>query len=129
MTIYQRRHLGGTGKDTGKRHPTIGNNVVVAARAKILGPFTVGDNTKVGAGAAAAQTGARQLRSWACPPARSCARTTSRFGMWTWIRSSCPIRGEGNPAAAAPGLRAGAAGSRTDDPAHKGGNDMQITTP
>ena len=43
-TIYQGATLGGTGKDTGKRHPTLGNNVMVGAGAKILGPFTVGDN-------------------------------------------------------------------------------------
>lgn len=50
VTIYQGVTLGGTGKDTGKRHPTIGNNVVISSGAKILGPFTVGDNSKVGAG-------------------------------------------------------------------------------
>ncbi len=51
VTLYQEVTLGGTGKDTGKRHPTIGDNVVVGAGAKILGPFTVGDGAKVGAGA------------------------------------------------------------------------------
>lgn len=49
--IYQGVTLGGTGKDTGKRHPTLGNNVMVGAGAKILGPFRVGDNVKVAAGA------------------------------------------------------------------------------
>ena len=43
--------LGGTGKDVGKRHPTIGNNVVISSGAKVLGPFKVGDNSKVGANA------------------------------------------------------------------------------
>lgn len=51
VTIYQGATLGGTGKDQGKRHPTIGNNVVISAGAKVLGPFKVGDNSKVGAGA------------------------------------------------------------------------------
>jgi serine O-acetyltransferase len=51
VTIYQGVTLGGTGKDVGKRHPTIGNGVTVGAGAKILGPFTVGDFSKVGAGA------------------------------------------------------------------------------
>lgn len=51
VTIYQGATLGGTGKDTGKRHPTIGNNVMISAGAKILGPFKVGDNAKIGAGA------------------------------------------------------------------------------
>lgn len=50
-TIYQGATLGGTGKDTGKRHPTLGNNVMVGAGAKVLGPFTVGDNAKIAANA------------------------------------------------------------------------------
>ncbi len=50
VTIYQGVTLGGTGKETGKRHPTIGNNVVIGAGAKILGSFRVGDNCKIGAG-------------------------------------------------------------------------------
>ena len=49
-TIYQGVTLGGTGKHTGKRHPTIGNNVMVGSGAKVLGPFTVGDNAKIAAG-------------------------------------------------------------------------------
>ncbi len=50
-TIYQGVTLGGTGKHTGKRHPTLGNNVMVGAGAKVLGPFKVGDNSKIAAGA------------------------------------------------------------------------------
>lgn len=50
VTIYQGATLGGTGKEKGKRHPTIGNNVVISCGAKVLGPFTVGDNSKIGAG-------------------------------------------------------------------------------
>ena len=49
--IYQGVTLGGTGKQTGKRHPTLGNNVMVGAGAKILGPFRVGNNVKIAAGA------------------------------------------------------------------------------
>lgn len=51
VTLYQGVTLGGTGKDTGKRHPTIGNNVMIGAGAKVLGPFTVGDNSNIAAGA------------------------------------------------------------------------------
>ncbi len=51
VTLYQGVTLGGTGKDTGKRHPTLGDRVVVGSGAKILGPFTVGDDAKIGAGA------------------------------------------------------------------------------
>jgi serine O-acetyltransferase len=50
-SIYQGVTLGGTGKDIGKRHPTLGNNVMVGAGAKVLGPFTIGDNSKIAAGA------------------------------------------------------------------------------
>ncbi|WP_369298691.1 serine O-acetyltransferase EpsC [uncultured Neglectibacter sp.] len=50
-TLYQNVTLGGTGKDHGKRHPTLGNNVLIGAGAKVLGPFTVGDNARVAAGA------------------------------------------------------------------------------
>ena len=50
VTLYQGVTLGGTGKEKGKRHPTLGNNVVVASGAKVLGSFTVGDHAKIGAG-------------------------------------------------------------------------------
>lgn len=50
-TIYQNVTLGGTGKDRGKRHPTIGDNVMIGAGAKVLGPFTVGSNSKIAANA------------------------------------------------------------------------------
>ena len=50
-TIYQNVTLGGTGKETGKRHPTLGNNVLVGSGAKVLGPFKVGDNARIAAGA------------------------------------------------------------------------------
>ena len=50
VTLYQGVTLGGTGKETGKRHPTIGDNVVVSSGAKILGSFTVGANSKIGSG-------------------------------------------------------------------------------
>ena len=53
VTIYQGVTLGGTGHHTGKRHPTIGNNVLIGAGAKVLGPFTVGDNSNIAAGAVA----------------------------------------------------------------------------
>ena len=50
-TLYQGVTLGGTGKDTGKRHPTLGNNVMVGCGAKVLGPFKIGDNSKIAANA------------------------------------------------------------------------------
>ena len=51
VLIYQGVTLGGTGKDIGKRHPTIGNNVMISSGAKVLGPFKVGDNARIAAGA------------------------------------------------------------------------------
>lgn len=51
VTLYQGVTLGGTGKEKGKRHPTIGNNVVISSGAKVLGSFRVGNNVKIGAGA------------------------------------------------------------------------------
>ena len=50
VTLYQGVTLGGTGKEHGKRHPTIGNNVLISAGAKVLGSFTIGENSKIGAG-------------------------------------------------------------------------------
>ncbi len=52
-TIYQGVTLGGTGKNVGKRHPTLGDNVMIGAGAKVLGPLTIGDNAKIAAGAVA----------------------------------------------------------------------------
>lgn len=51
VLIYQGVTLGGTGKDVGKRHPTIGNNVMISSGAKVLGPFKVGNNARIAAGA------------------------------------------------------------------------------
>ena len=50
VTLYQGVTLGGTGKESGKRHPTIGNNVVIGAGAKVLGNITVGENCRIGSG-------------------------------------------------------------------------------
>lgn len=50
VTLYQGVTLGGTGKHVGKRHPTVGSGVMIGAGAKVLGPFTIGDNTNIAAG-------------------------------------------------------------------------------
>ncbi|MDN9012268.1 serine O-acetyltransferase [Brevibacillus laterosporus] len=55
VTIYQGVSLGGTGKEKGKRHPTIGNNVIIASGAKVLGSFKIGDYSKIGAGSVVLQ--------------------------------------------------------------------------
>ena len=51
VLLYQGVTLGGTGKDVGKRHPTIGSNVMIGSGAKVLGPFTVGDNSRIASNA------------------------------------------------------------------------------
>lgn len=56
VTLYQGVTLGGTGKERGKRHPTIGNNVLISVGAKVLGAITVGDNVKIGAGSVVLRT-------------------------------------------------------------------------
>ena len=55
VLLYQGVTLGGNGKEQGKRHPTIGNNVMISVGAKVLGSFTIGDNSKIGAGAVVLQ--------------------------------------------------------------------------
>lgn len=55
VTLYQGVTLGGTGKEKGKRHPTIGNNVLIASGAKVLGSMTIGENSKIGAGSVVLQ--------------------------------------------------------------------------
>ena len=62
-TIYHQVTLGGTGKDTGKRHPTIGNNVLIGAGAKILGPVYIGDNSRIAAGSVVLQKLHRRRRA------------------------------------------------------------------
>ena len=57
VTLYQGVTLGGTGKEQGKRHPTLGDNVMVSAGAKILGSFKIGDNCKIGAGSVVLKEG------------------------------------------------------------------------
>jgi len=55
VTLYQGVTLGGTGKETGKRHPTIRDNVMIGSGAKVLGSFTVGENSLIGAGSVVLQ--------------------------------------------------------------------------
>ena len=56
VTLFQGVTLGGTGKETGKRHPTLGNNIVVGAGAKVLGNITIGDNSYIGSNAVVVKT-------------------------------------------------------------------------
>ena len=80
--LYQGVTLGGTGKDVGKRHPTLGNNVMVGSGAKVLGPFRVGDNARIAANAVVLQRGAarrdrRRRPRPDCPAVTATSSTTS----------------------------------------------------
>ncbi len=81
-TIYQGVTLGGTGKETGKRHPTLGNNVMVGSGAKVLGPFTVGDNSKIAAGAVVLS---------AVPPDSTCVGVPARIVKREGIRVNADL--------------------------------------
>ena len=78
VTLYQGVTLGGTGKETGKRHPTIGDNVMISAGAKIIGSFTVGENSKIGAGSSAKLHRCRC--SGTCGKTRQHKNSTKRYG-------------------------------------------------
>ncbi len=62
VTLYQGVTLGGTGKEKGKRHPTLGDNVMVSAGAKVLGSFKIGENSKIGAGSVVLRRCRRTVR-------------------------------------------------------------------
>ena len=79
-TIYQGATLGGTGKDVGKRHPTLGNNVMVGAGAKVLGPFTVGDNSKIAANAVVLDT---------VPPNSTAVGVPARVARRNGVKPAC----------------------------------------
>jgi len=81
-TIYQGVTLGGTGTEKGKRHPTLGNNVMVGCGAKILGPFTVGDNSKIAAGAVVLSE---------VPPNSTCVGVPARIVKLEGVRVRCDL--------------------------------------
>ena len=85
--LYQGVTLGGTGKDSGKRHPTLGNNVLVGSGAKVLGPFTVGDNARIASWGRYLPT----APPWESPPGSS-APADAPTTPTTWTRSTWPTR-------------------------------------
>ena len=89
VTLYQGVTLGGTGKEQGKRHPTLQDNVMVSAGAKILGSFTIGENSKIGAGSVVLECLPTVL-SWVFREG-SCAERIKRCPAAIWIRCICPI--------------------------------------
>ena len=87
-TIYQGVTLGGTGKDKGKRHPTLGKNVTVGCGAKILGPFKVGDGAKVAANAVLLESIPAQSTAWRASADESQRRLTTFTFPTLWRRRS-----------------------------------------
>ena len=79
-TIYQGATLGGTGKETGNRHPTLGNNVMVGSGAKILGPFSVGDISKIASGAVVLSE---------VPPNSTCVGVPARIVRREGVKVNC----------------------------------------
>ena len=103
-TIYHGVTLGGTGKDTGKRHPTLGNNVLIGAGTKVLGPVFIGDNARVGAGSVVL----RNLPPpWASPPRWSASTTRPSSPRTTSTSRTCLM----SPPSASPGWTAASAPS------------------
>jgi len=93
VTIYQGVTLGGTGKDKGKRHPTIGNNVLIGTGAKVLGPFRVGDNSKIAANAVVLNEVPPNCTCVGVP-ARVIKQDNKRFSNLDHIHSPDPIAQE-----------------------------------
>jgi serine O-acetyltransferase len=89
VTIYQGVTLGGTGKETGKRHPTVGDNVIFGAGAKVLGAVSVGDNAKVGAGSVVVSDVPKNSTVVGNPGGLSCC-AARRSGSPTSTTGTCP---------------------------------------
>lgn len=78
VVMYHGVTLGGTGKDKGKRHPTVGNNVVIGSGAKVLGPINIGDNVKIGANSVVLKDVPANATAVGIP-ARNILRTTAQI--------------------------------------------------
>ena len=105
-TIYHGVTLGGTGKDTGKRHPTLGNNVLIGAGTKVLGPVYIGDNARIGAGSVVLRNLPANCTAVGVPA--EVVRINNKAVRRSWVmmptlRASCPrpVRA----ASTAPGVR------------------------
>ena len=95
VLLYQGVTLGGTGKDVGKRHPTLGNNVLVGAGAKVLGPITIRENARIAAGAVVLQDVPANATAVGVPArssgwaARRSAATPTRWTRPAWSTPPC----------------------------------------
>ncbi|MDR3239167.1 MAG: serine O-acetyltransferase [Clostridiales bacterium] len=96
VLVYQGVTLGGTGKDTGKRHPTIGNNVLIGSGVKVLGPFKVGDNARVGAGSVVLREVPANATVVGIPARLANEKNRQEYGPLDQIRFPDPISQELN---------------------------------
>ena len=90
-TIYHGVTLGGTGKDTGKRHPTLGNNVLIGAGTKVLGPVYIGDNARIGAGSVVLKNLPPTAPPSVYPPRWSASTTRPSTPPTTSTSRICPM--------------------------------------
>ena len=90
-TIYHGVTLGGTGKDTGKRHPTLGDNVLIGAGAKVLGPVYIGDNVRVGAGSVVLKNLPANATAVGVPARSSASAISSAARRTIWTSRICRI--------------------------------------
>lgn len=107
VTIYQGATLGGTGKETGKRHPTVGSHVMIAAGAKVLGPLRIGDYARVGAGAVVLQdvppcstvvgVPGKVVRTFACPDGGDPSELCVKRGQCVNAEACCRAQRETPP--------------------------------
>jgi serine O-acetyltransferase len=116
VLLYQGVTLGGTGKEKGKRHPTIGNNVVIGTGAKILGNITIGSHTKIGAGSVVIRSVPDNSTVVGVPGRVVRLRVDTRWrlsGAWNAARSRGPTDRRSHQAHRATGGAAQAAGRRS----------------
>ena len=136
VTLYQGVTLGGTGKEQGKRHPTVGDNVMISAGAKVLGSFTIGENSKIGAGSVVLSAvppqlyGSRRPRQSGAPVRISAPAGNSGSGAFTGSGAGGHYdAAESEQRADQPGSRAGsgseASGKEKESKNNTKGNEKQ----
>ena len=96
VVLYQGVTLGGTGKESGKRHPTIGNNVLIGTGAKVLGPFKVGENSRIAAGAVVLEEIPPEATAVGVPArvVKIAGKSTDYAGELDQVNVSDPVRAE-----------------------------------
>jgi serine O-acetyltransferase len=85
VVLYHGVTLGGTGKDKGKRHPTVGSNTIIGAGAKVLGPITIGNNVKIGAGSVVLDSIPDNCTAVGCPARVVKRKFTREDNVLSWV--------------------------------------------